>query len=74
MKIETKLNVGDKCYVTYNNRVIKAKIYNIEININEEEKPKIKYWIGNFGWFSEEVVFATKEQVLEFLEREIEEE
>ncbi len=74
MKIETKLNINDKCYVIHNDRIIKSKVVNIKIDVDIYGKPEIKYWIGNIGWFSEELVFTTKEQVLEFLEREIEEE
>jgi len=73
MTIETKLNIGDECYVIYNNRIIKTKICNIEINIIEEEKPEIKYWLKNIGWFLEKFCFATKEEILKFLEKTIEE-
>jgi len=73
MTIETKLNINDVCYVIYNNRIIKSRVYNIEINIDESEDPKIKYWFRDMGWFSENFVFTTKEEILKFLEETIEE-
>ena len=71
MKIETKLNINDKCYVIYNNRIIKSKVYNIEIDIGESEDPEIKYWFRDIGWVSENFVFTTKEEILKFLEETI---
>jgi len=73
MKIETKLNIGDECYVIYDNKIIKSKISNIKIDINWRKEIYVTYWIKNGEQFSEDFVFITKEEVLKFLEKTIKE-
>jgi len=73
MTIKTKLNIKDKCYVVHKDRIVKSKVCCIKINIDRSETPEIKYYVENTDWFSEEFVFTTKEEILKYLEEEIEE-
>jgi len=73
MIIKTKLNIGDDCYVVHKNKIVKSKVCCIKVNIDIPETSEIKYYVENTDWFSEEFVFKTKEDILKYLEEEIEE-
>ncbi|MFK8294835.1 hypothetical protein ACI760_01415 [Capnocytophaga canimorsus] len=77
MKIETKYNAGDKVFFSKDGQIQCDKIFNIDIDVRDDRytifggydkdgsiKTYIKYYIIEHGFFSENELFATKEELL----------
>jgi len=73
MKIETKLDINAECYVIYRDKIRKTKVLNIVADINWDGRIQITYWVKDVGQVPEKKVFATKKEILKFLEETIEE-
>ena len=72
MEIKTKFNLGQKVYLLWNNKVICPQIDGILIRINAlengEKDISIIYELVELDKrFDEEVLFATKEELLQSL-------
>jgi len=78
MTIETKFKLGDKAYILYNYAIQSVKIEEILVhytNLGPQIKYKLRGWKGDFeypldlleGWFMEEKLFLTKEELAENL-------
>ena len=72
MEIKTKFNLGQKVYLLWNNKVICPQIDGILIRINalgnNEKDISITYeFVELDKRFDEEVLFATKEELLQSL-------
>lgn len=78
MKVETKFDIGNYVFTMYNNRIVNAKIDEIKIIICEATTPCSKAIV----WYKleknsyshpetfeviEENVFATKDELIQFL-------
>ena len=81
MKIETKYNIGDWVYVILrdNFHIVKRKILSINIGIfgkstgllsSSEIIQEISYFFGNAGTYKENNIFNTKEEALDFINKE----
>lgn len=77
MKISTKLDIGQICYVILNNKVVKGKVLYINIDITAS-LTKIDYKIRQDDglvsnhYFREEVIFSSADKLFVFLENNIE--
>lgn len=72
MEIKTKFNLGQKVYLLWNNKVIRPQIEGISVRVNAlgngEKDISITYeLVGLDKRFDEEVLFATKEELLQSL-------
>ena len=72
MEIKTKINLGQKVYLLWNNKVICPQIDGISVRVialgNGEKDISITYeLVGLDKRFDEEVLFATKEELLQSL-------
>lgn len=76
MEIKTKYNVGEELYFIYSNKVTKASVISVTININEAEvitKYKIRFKTSSKNSFSSSIdknvleleLFKTQEELLE---------
>ena len=72
MEIKTKFNLGQKVYLLWNNKVIYPQIESISVRVdalgNGEKDISIIYELVELDKrFDEEVLFATKEELLQSL-------
>ena len=72
MEIKTKFNLGQKVYLLWNNKVVCPQIEGISVRVNAlgngEKDISIIYELVELDKrFDEEVVFATKEELLQSL-------
>lgn len=80
MTIETKYNAGQRVYFFAKGKIQHKKIYSVDIKqtdcrhisflgfkINGNIETKIDYYIYEFGFFSENDLFTTKEELLKSL-------
>ena len=73
MEIKTKFNLGQKVYLLWNNKVVCPQIDGISVRVdialgNGEKDISITYeLVGLAKRFDEEVLFATKEELLQSL-------
>ena len=65
MEVTTKLNLKDKAYFLYENKVKTGLIYNINIDLSNYHS-KILYSIDNL-LLTEDKVFISKEELLKTL-------
>ena len=83
MKFETKFNYGQKVYLIFKDKIRKVEIRKISINfeMDADGKPDIKIKYDAFEYENnwdltnvpEKTFFATKEELIENLAKEIEE-
>lgn len=66
MEVETKFNIGDNVYFITDNKVQKMDITGISISVNGNE-PKIEYTLHFDTNINENLVFASKEELLKSL-------
>lgn len=72
MEIKTKFNLGQKVYLLWNNKVVCPQIEGISVRVNAlgngEKDISITYELVELDKrFDEEVIFATKEELLQSL-------
>lgn len=72
MEIKTKFNLGQKVYLLWNNKVVSPQIDGISVRVialgNGEKDISITYeLVGMDKRFDEDVLFATKEELLQSL-------
>ena len=72
MEIKTKFNLGQKVYLLWNNKVVCPHIESISVRVNAlgngEKDISITYELVELDKrFDEEVLFATKEELLQSL-------
>ncbi len=74
MKIETKFDVGDKCYFMYSNAICEGEIEEIRIGVSGENDIEIRYSVslvlgGGVSSITqlESDLFKTKEELVEDL-------
>ncbi len=73
MDIKTRLNIEQECFTMINNKMIKCVVQSIIINIWKTNKIEIKYklkesdGVVSSQYFHEEVVFATHEELTNYL-------
>lgn len=72
MEIKTKFNLGQKVYLLWNNKVVCPQIEGIIVRVNTlgygEKDISITYELVELDKrFDEEVLFATKEELLQSL-------
>ena len=71
-KIKTKFSIGDKVYLLHNNKVVKGKIYLIEVNITicyHDRFIDIYYKVADkdnklIGTFPEEFLYETELELM----------
>jgi hypothetical protein len=79
IQIDTKLDVGDTCYIISKNEIVKCQVQEVWVNYKKEfgEHIIIEYnlisskGIGVIrpeGVWNEKYVFATKEELLKYIE------
>ena len=75
MEIKTRFNIGDCVYTVKDTSISKETVARIEVTIYEHLEPSIDYTfrIGFSGSYarSEEEVFATPEEALEYLSKNV---
>lgn len=78
MDIETKYDIGDKVYALWNNMIIESRIISLQVNVNKNYLPDIKYTVDYEYHVSqdytsklclpEEKFHLTKEEILNVIE------
>lgn len=74
MKIETKFDIGQEVFFMFNNKVRCEEIERIRVIVEQKNKCFatietrtcywVKPWSGDTDYFSEEKLFASKEELL----------
>lgn len=80
IQMDIKLDVGDTCYIISKNEIVKCQVKEVWVNYKKEfgERIIIEYNLTSFkknvgiqpeGVWNEKDVFATKEELVKYIEK-----